>query len=48
MKRKERKFRPDEVMAYKEKMRNYMLHDPMTAEQKKAWNRKPYSYGGTK
>ena len=48
MKRKERKFRPDEITSYKERVMTYMVQDKMTAEQKKAWNRKPYSYGGTK
>lgn len=48
MVKKLRKRPPDEVKVIIDKKLDDMQYHGMTPEQRKVWERKPYSYGGQK
>lgn len=48
MKKKMRRFTPDERSSYKSMIDKHLEMQKMTEQQRRAWIRKPYCYGGMK
>jgi len=48
VKKKMRRFTPDEKTTYKDTFNHHLEMQKMTPEQAKAWKRKPYCLGGAK
>jgi len=40
--------KPCEIKINKDRVHDYLQNKPMTEEQRKSWQRKPYQYGGNR